>query len=207
MVESQLKARGIKDERVLDAMRKVPRHLFIDECLWDRAYDDNALPLIEGQTISQPYMVALMTELLELKGEERTLEIGTGSGYQAAVLAELAKEVYTIERIALLSMRAQKVLEALGYKNIFFKIANGTYGWKENAPFDAIMVTAGTPDTPKTLEEQLKIGGRLVVPVGDRYSQMLFKVVRTIWGFEKIPITGCIFVPLVGDFGWKKEDI
>jgi len=173
MVETQLIPRGIKDERVLSAMRKVPRHLFVDASLIDRAYEDHALPIGEGQTISQPYMVAIMTELLELKGDERVLEIGTGSGYQSAILAELSFKVYSIERIEGLATRARKILDSLGYRNIEIRIANGTYGWKEESPFNGIIVTAGAPDIPETLIEQLVEGGRLVIPVGDRWSQRL----------------------------------
>jgi len=205
MVETQLIPRGIKDERVLSAMRKVPRHLFVDASLIDRAYEDHALPIGEGQTISQPYMVAIMTELLELKGDERVLEIGTGSGYQSAILAELSFKVYSIERIEGLATRARKILDSLGYRNIEIRIANGTYGWKEESPFNGIIVTAGAPDIPETLIEQLVEGGRLVIPVGDRWSQRLIKVTRIHEGVIKESITGCIFVPLLGDYGWKEE--
>ncbi len=205
MVDSQLVARGIKDERVLAAMRKVPRHLFVDESFIDRAYEDHALQIGEGQTISQPYMVAAMTELLELKGVEKVLELGTGSGYQSAVLAELASKVYSIERIESLAIKARILLESLGYKNIEIKIANGTYGYKEKSPFDGIIVTAGAPEIPETLVEQLVIGGKLVIPVGDRWSQILMKVTRTPEGTITQSITGCIFVPLLGDLGWKEE--
>ncbi len=204
MVETQLISRGIKDERVLAAMRKVPRHLFMDNSLIERAYDDNALPIGEGQTISQPYMVALMSELLELKGDENVLEIGTGSGYQCAILAELASRVCSVERVENLAIRARYLLGSLGYRNIEIKIANGTYGWEENGPFDGIIVTAAAPEIPKTLVEQLVIGGRLVIPVGDRWSQILMKVTRTPEGVITQSITGCIFVPLLGDLGWRE---
>lgn len=206
MVETQLISRGIKDERVLAAMRKVPRHLFVDDFLIDRAYEDHALPIGEGQTISQPYMVALMTELLELKGNEKVLEIGTGSGYQCAILAELSSRVYSIERVEVLALRANRILNSLGYKNIEIRVANGTYGWKEESPFDGIIVTAGAPEIPRTLVDQLGVGGRLVIPVGDRWSQILMKVTKTPEGTTTESITSCIFVPLLGDYGWKEED-
>jgi len=203
MVDSQLVPRGIRDERVLEAMRKVQRHLFVGEALRSRAYDDNALPIGESQTISQPYMVALMTELLELKGTEKVLEIGTGSGYQAAVLAELCDKVYTIERIKSLGMRARTILDELGYFNVAVKIFDGTYGWRENAPFDGIIVTAGAPEIPQSLLDQLAVGGRLIIPVGSRGTQELAKVVRTETGFETTTSIGCVFVPLLGAYGWK----
>jgi protein-L-isoaspartate(D-aspartate) O-methyltransferase len=203
MVEEQLITRGIKDERVLSAMRKVPRHLFVEEALWDRAYGDHALPIGERQTISQPYMVALMTEVLELKGTERVLEIGTGSGYQAAVLAELAAKVYTIERINVLALRARKRLEDLRYQNVVVKVFDGTYGWGEEAPFDAIMVTAGAPEVPGPLLEQLKEGGIMAIPIGDRTTQVLHKIVKTPKGVVDHPMTGCVFVSLIGQHGWR----
>lgn len=202
MVDEQLIPRGIKDERVLAAMRKVPRHMFVGKYLRDQAYGDYALPIGEGQTISQPYMVGVMTEALGLKGNEKVLEIGTGSGYQAAVLAELARHVYTIERIASLAMRARDLLEKIGYDNVSVKVFNGTLGWREESPFDAIIVTAGAPEIPSALIEQIIEGGRLIIPVGDRYSQMLTKVVRTPEGVTAMPILPCIFVPLVGEHGW-----
>lgn len=205
MVDTQLVSRGIKDERVLAAMRKVPRHLFIDETLIDRAYEDHALPIGEEQTISQPYMVAIMTELLELRGNERVLEIGTGSGYQCAILAELASKVYSIERVNALAIKSKRLLDSLGYKNIEIRVANGTYGWKEESPFDGIIVTAGAPEIPETLIEQLVVGGKLVIPVGDRWSQILIKVTKTPEGAITQSITGCIFVPLLGGLGWKEE--
>jgi protein-L-isoaspartate(D-aspartate) O-methyltransferase len=203
MVEEQLVARGIKDERVLNAMRKVPRHLFVEEALWDRAYGDHALPIGERQTISQPYMVALMTELLELKGSERVLEIGTGSGYQAAVLAELAGKVYSIERINVLAIRARQRLEDLRYQNVVVKVFDGTYGWGEEAPFDAIMVTAGAPERPVPLLDQLKVGGRMAIPIGDRLTQVLHKIVKTPTGISDQSVTGCVFVSLIGQHGWR----
>ena len=205
MVEEQLLARGIKDERVLDAMRKVPRHLFIEEALWDQAYGDHALPIGERQTISQPYMVALMTEVLELKGLERVLEIGTGSGYQTAVLAELVSKVYSIERIKPLAMKARDVLENLRYQNAVVKVFDGTYGWPDESPFDAMIVTAGAPSIPSPLLEQLKDGGRMAIPIGDRLAQVLHKVVKTPNRMIDIPVTGCVFVSLIGQHGWQER--
>lgn len=205
MVEHQLRRRGIGDERVLEAMSKVPRHTFVPEAHRGAAYEDRPLPIGEGQTISQPYMVAIMTQSLELQGEERVLEIGTGSGYQTAILAELAKEVYTIERIPLLLEKAQNILRYLGYENIFFVIGDGTKGWPEKAPFDGILVTAGAPEIPQTLLTQLADGGRLVIPVGPRYTQTLYKVTRRGKNYKEEDITGCVFVPLLGEYGWKEE--
>jgi len=205
MGERQLVARGIKDERVLAAMRKVPRHLFVPEKFRDSAYDDGPLSIGEGQTISQPYMVALMTECLELKADSRVLEIGTGSGYQTAILAELAKWVYTVERIPTLLFRAQQLLTQLGYDSIKFKLGDGSYGWQEESPFDAIIVTAGAPEISPVLVEQLNEGGVMVIPVGSRYSQMLYRVVKRGGKVEKKECTLCIFVPLIGDHGWKEN--
>ncbi|HEY5593825.1 MAG TPA: protein-L-isoaspartate(D-aspartate) O-methyltransferase [Nitrospiria bacterium] len=206
MVDEQLVARGIKDPRVLSAMGRVPRHLFVEEALRDRAYGDHALPIGERQTISQPYMVALMTESLALKGSERVLEVGTGSGYQTAVLAELAARVYSIERIAGLADRARRLIASLDYRNVTIKVFDGTYGWKEQAPFDAVLVTAGSPDVPAPLTEQLKEGGRMIIPVGDRTTQVLKKVTRTATGIEVSSMTGCVFVPLIGGHGWVAEN-
>lgn len=206
MVDEQIAARGIKDRRVLSAMGRVPRHLFVEEALRDSAYGDHALPIGEHQTISQPYMVALMTETLALKGSERVLEIGTGSGYQTAVLADLAARVYSIERIDSLAAKARRLLASLGYRNVQIKVFDGTYGWKEEAPFDAILVTAGSPEIPMPLTEQLKEGGRMVIPVGERTTQVLKKVTKTSAGIEVTPLTGCVFVPLIGGHGWIKED-
>jgi protein-L-isoaspartate(D-aspartate) O-methyltransferase len=204
MVEEQIVGRGIKDERVLIAMRKVPRHEFLPEAIWGMAYQDSALPLGEGQTMSQPYMVAVMSELLGLSGMERVLEIGTGSGYQAAVLAELCEKVYTVERIKILADRARATLDRLGYKSVAIKVYDGTYGWKDMAPFDAIIVTAGSPDIPAPLVEQLKVGGRMVIPVGGRYEQRLIKVVKTPDASVTNQSIPCIFVPLIGNHGWKE---
>jgi len=205
MVNSQLTPRGIRDPRVIDAMRKVPRHLFLDEPHWPEAYDDHPLPIGHGQTISQPYIVALMTEALDLVGHEKTLELGTGSGYQTAVLAELSREVYTIERIEPLLVQAQRVLARLGYANIFFKLHDGTMGWEENQPYDAIMVTAGAPKIPDPLVNQLAEGGRLIIPVGNRFSQELVRVTKKGGSLIEKSFGGCRFVSLVGEHGWKEE--
>jgi protein-L-isoaspartate(D-aspartate) O-methyltransferase len=204
MVDDQIIPRGVRDERVLAALRKVPRHEFLPEAIRGMAYADNALPIGEGQTISQPYMVALMTELLALKGTERVLEIGTGSGYQAAVLAELCEKVYTVERIKTLADRARATLDRLGYRSVAIKVYDGTYGWKDMAPFDAILVTAGSPDIPTPLVEQLKEGGKMVIPVGTRYGQDLIRVIRTAEGTVKEQTIPCVFVPLIGNHGWKE---
>jgi protein-L-isoaspartate(D-aspartate) O-methyltransferase len=203
MVKNQLIARGIKDERVLQAMGKIPRHLFIEDALYGEAYNDHPVPIGEKQTISQPYIVALMTEALELKENENTLEIGTGSGYQTAILAELSSRVYTIERIKSLLGNARKLLSQLGYDNILFKAFDGTLGWKEYAPFDAIMVTAGAPHLAKPLIDQLADNGRMIIPVGDRYSQELIKVVRKGKKLEQESLGGCRFVNLIGAHGWS----
>ena len=205
MVEEQLVKRGIKDPRVLKAMGKVPRHIFVEEALWERAYGDHALPIGGKQTISQPYMVAVMTEALSLKGTEKVLEIGTGSGYQTAVLAELSGKVFSIERIKTLANRSRDLLDNLQYRNFLIKHFDGTYGWKEHAPFDAILVTAGSPIISQGLIDQLKEGGRLVIPVGDRISQVLKKVCKTREGTLTTSLTPCVFVPLIGAFGWDKN--
>ncbi len=203
MVKDQLAARGIRDERVLQAMGKIPRHLFIDEALAGEAYDDHPVPIGENQTISQPYIVALMTEALELRGNENTLELGTGSGYQTAILAELSSMVYTIERIESLLANARKILVQLEYDNIVFKAFDGTMGWKEYAPFDTIIVTAGAPSLPKPLIDQLADNGRMIIPVGDRYSQELIKIVRNGKRLEQKSLGGCRFVNLIGIHGWQ----
>ena len=202
MVKNQLIPRGIKDEMVLEAMGKIPRHLFIEEALAGEAYNDHPVPIGEKQTISQPYIVALMTETLELKGDENTLEIGTGSGYQTAILAELSSRVYTVERIKSLLVNARKLLAELGYSNILFKAFDGTLGWNEYAPFDAIMVTAGAPSLPGPLMDQLADNGRMIVPVGDRYSQELIKVIRKGSNLKQENLGGCRFVNLIGVHGW-----
>ncbi len=204
MVEHQLKVRGIKDKRVLMAMQNVQRHLFVEEHLWDRAYDDSAIPIGEGQTMSQPYMVAVMTELLELKGHEKILEIGTGSGYQAAILSMLAAEVFTMERVSVLTERAQEIFKNLGHANIHVVIGDGTLGLPEEAPFDGIIVTAAAPKIPETYIKQLKIDGRLVIPVGDRFSQILYQIKNTPSGIITSMSTPCVFVPLIGKHGWEE---
>ncbi len=205
MVDSQIRARGLRDERVLAAMEKIPRHLFVEPALVDQAYNDTPLPIGEGQTISQPYMVALMTEALALTGKEKVLEIGTGSGYQTAILAELAEQVFSIERIASLAAAARKILDQLGYYNVAIRVGDGSLGWREEAPFDAIIVTAGAPRIPRPLVEQLAIGGRLVVPVGGRFTQELYRVTRLSADpndVETEALGGCRFVDLVGEHGW-----
>ncbi len=206
MVESQLIPRGIRDRRVLEAMRRVPRHLFIEESQRFRAYDDMALPVGEGQTISQPYMVAIMTELLELTGKENVLEIGTGSGYQAAILGELAKEVYSIERIRPLSDHARETIRNLGYENIHLIVGDGSMGWPDAAPFDRILVTAGAPEVPQPLIDQLSDGGIIVAPVGDRFSQQLVRMNKVRGQMSREFHTPCVFVPLMGEYGWKTGD-
>lgn len=203
MVETQIKSRGVKDEKVLSAMLKVERHRFVPKEFESKAYADQPLPIGEGQTISQPYIVALMTELLELKGEEKVLEIGTGSGYQAAILAELAREVYTIEIIEALANASKDLLMNLGYKNINVKAGDGYLGWPEAAPFDAIIVTCAPDHIPKPLLEQLKENGRLVVPVGT-YSQELKKIVKRSGKIETTDVIPVIFVPMTGE-GVKKK--
>jgi len=203
MVKTQLISRGIRDERVLKAMEKVPRHLFVDTSLQDKAYDDMALPIGEGQTISQPYMVAIMTELLELRGNEKVLEIGTGSGYQAAILAELSREVYTVERIVEVAQRAEERLHFLGYFNIHVRVGDGTLGWPEMALFDRTTVTAGTPKVPPPLIEQLSEEGILVVPVGSRSSQQLLKIKKSKGRLSEEYHTPCVFVPLIGKYSWE----
>ncbi len=208
MVDTQIRARGIRDQRVIQAMEKIPRHLFIDEGLIDQAYNDSPLPIDRQQTISQPYMVALMSEAMELTGDERVLEIGTGSGYQTAILAELAERVFSIERVAALAARARKVLDALSYYNVAIRVGDGTYGWREEAPFAAIMVTAGAPRVPRLLIEQLAVGGRLVIPVGSRYSQALLKLTRLSEDpddLKREELGGCRFVDLIGEHGWDNS--
>ena len=204
MVESQIKARGVKDPRVLSALLKVERHRFVPEKYLDSAYSDQPLPIGEGQTISQPYIVALMTELLELKGNEKVLEIGTGSGYQAAILAELAKEVYTIEIIELLAFMAKERLSELGYQNVKVKAGDGYLGWPEAAPFDAIIVTAAPDHVPKPLIDQLKEGGRMVVPVGT-YTQELKKIVKRSGKMETLDVIPVLFVPMTGEGVKQKQ--
>lgn len=204
MVEQQLRNRGIKDAKVLEAMMAVPRHMFVAEAFQGRAYGDCPLPIGERQTISQPYMVGYMTEALMLQGGEKVLEIGTGSGYQAAVLGRIAGKVYSVERIPELARQARRILDRLGTTNINVKVTDGTFGWEEEAPFDGIMVTAGAPHVPDQLKQQLVVGGRLVVPVGDRFEQKLLRIIRRRENaFTEEILLGCRFVPLIGRNGWK----
>jgi protein-L-isoaspartate(D-aspartate) O-methyltransferase len=205
MVEDQITLRGIKDARLMAAMKKIPRHLFVEEALQSQAYTDHPLPIGEKQTISQPYMVALMTEALLLTGKEKVLEIGTGSGYQTAILAEMCEKVFSVERIRPLAVRARKLLYELGYFNVEIKIFDGTFGWLEESPFDAILVTAGSPDIPQPLVDQIAIGGRLVIPVGDAFVQDLFRVTKTEEGVKREDLGGCRFVKLIGKYGWEAE--
>ncbi|HPC85802.1 MAG TPA: protein-L-isoaspartate(D-aspartate) O-methyltransferase [Smithellaceae bacterium] len=207
MVETQIRARSIRDDRVLKVMETIPRHLFVDEGLIDQAYSDNPLPIGERQTISQPFIVALMTQALELKGMERVLEIGTGSGYQTAILAKLADRVFSIERVAVLASRARAILDRLNCYNVAIRVGDGSYGWKEEAPFDAIITTAAAPQVPQYLLSQLAPGGRMVVPVGGREVQTLYKLTRSIENpseLKKEDLGGCRFVSLIGESGWKE---
>jgi protein-L-isoaspartate(D-aspartate) O-methyltransferase len=185
-------------------MRKIPRHLFVSEALMDQAYGDFPLPIGEQQTISQPYIVAEMTQALELGKDDRVLEIGTGSGYQAAILAEIAYRVYTIERKHALLIKTRKLFDQLKYHNIVTRYSDGTSGWREESPFDAIIVTAGAPDVPEALLEQLAIGGRMVIPVGDKFTQDLIKITREGNGVRRKSLGGCRFVKLIGEHGWKE---
>jgi protein-L-isoaspartate(D-aspartate) O-methyltransferase len=203
MVDTQIINRGVRDPRVLVAMRSVPRHCFVPSEYLNLAYTDGPLPIGSGQTISQPYIVALMSELMELKGDETVLEVGTGSGYQAAVLAELAKEVHTIERHPNLARYAEKILQELAYDNIQIHIGDGSLGLPEYAPFTAIMVTAAAPDAPKTILDQLAENGRLVIPVGSRGGQYLERWRRQGNKFDREEIIPVAFVPLIGEHGWK----
>lgn len=196
MVEVQIKARGLRDEKVLEAMRRVERHLFVPLELRPYAYGDEPLPIGEGQTISQPYIVAYMTEALELKGGERVLEVGTGTGYQTAILAEIAGEIYTVEIVAALSASAQQRLQGLGYRNIRFKVGDGTFGWEEYAPYDAIIVTAAPPSVPRKLQGQLRVSGRMVIPVGAGFQELVL-ITREKKDFRKKKLLPVRFVPLV----------
>jgi len=203
MVEQQLMPRGIRNQEVVRAFTTVPRHRFVGAALQHSAYADHPLPIGEGQTISQPYMVALMTQCLDLTGSGRVLEIGTGSGYQTAILATIAAEVFTIERVASLAKNAESILKELGYNNVHFLVGDGTRGWPEEAPFEGIVVTAGAPRIPEPLVAQLADGGRLVIPVGGGWSQELMIVRKEKGNIEEEPVCGCVFVPLLGEFGWK----
>lgn len=203
MVEQQIVSRGIKDRMVIKSMKSVPRHLFVSEALVDSSYGDFPLPIGEGQTISQPFIIAQMTESLELRGHERVLEIGTGSGYQAAVLAQIVYKVYTIERNHTLFLQTRKLFDRLKYHNIVTRYSDGTQGWKQESPFDAIIVTAGGRKIPTPLIEQLAVGGRLVMPVGDHFCQDLLLVVKKEDGLETSNLGACRFVKLIGQHGWE----
>ncbi|MGH7853671.1 MAG: protein-L-isoaspartate(D-aspartate) O-methyltransferase [Candidatus Binatia bacterium] len=202
MVQEQIVARGIDDARVIAALRKIPRHLFVDPGIVNRAYSDSALPIGEKQTLSQPYMAAHMTAALRLTGQEKTLEIGTGSGYQTALLAELCFNVFSVEKLRSLSRKARQLLDHLGYQNIALHVGDGTVGWSEHAPYDAILVAAAAPAAPKPLVEQLAPGGCLVIPVGDEQAQTLLRVTRTETGFKEEQLGECKFVKLLGKYGW-----
>lgn len=202
MVAEQIKARGIRDERLLAAMSEIPRHRFVPPHLADRAYDDAPLPIGEGQTISQPFIVAQMTQALRLSGTENVLEVGTGSGYQTAILCHLAREVVTVERYAVLQARAEELLRELFLDNVRFRTGDGTLGFREEAPFDRILVTAAAPDVPSPLFEQLAEGGILVIPVGGRWEQDLVRVRKEAGAAKKDFLGGCRFVPLIGQCGF-----
>ncbi len=207
MVEKQIHKRGIKDPRVLHAFLQVPRHLFMDEALRDRAYEDHPLPIGKGQTISQPYTVAFMTEALKLDGDEKVLEVGSGCGYQTAILLELAPQVFAIERIASLARRSQKTLDSLGYTGFVLKVRDGTRGWPEYAPFDAIIVAAAAPHVPPSLKNQLVVGGRLVIPVGDKHVQGMIRITRLDEeNFKEEDLGSFRFVGLIGAEGWKENE-
>lgn len=195
----------IRDERVLEAMASIPRHEFVPDALRSQAYRDNALPLSSGQTVSQPFIVAKMTELLELTGNERVLEIGAGSGYQTAILCKLSDKVFSIERIRELAEKAESRLKSLGFANFVMKCADGTLGWPENGPYDAIIAAAGGPEIPQPLVDQLAVGGRLLIPVGpSQAEQTLMRIRRTATGIRKEDHGQCAFVPLIGEYGWKQ---
>jgi protein-L-isoaspartate(D-aspartate) O-methyltransferase len=204
MVQSQLAARGIQDMGVLAAMGTIPRHLFVEESVQFMAYQDRTLLIGEDQTISQPYMVALMTEALQLRPTDRVLEIGTGSGYQTAILAKLSEWVYSVERFPNLARRARDILEQLNIANVSILVGDGSQGWEEHSPYNGIIVTAGSPDFPESLLDQLAEGGRLVIPVGDRLSQTLWRVTRRDAQLDYEDLGGCRFVKLVGEEGWSQ---
>lgn len=202
MVQEQVVARGIEDSRVIAALRKVPRHLFVDPGIANRAYADSALPIGDKQTLSQPYMAARMTAALGLTGPEKALEVGTGSGYQTALLAELCFNVFSVEKLRMLSRKARSLLDRLGYQNIALHVGDGSIGWSEHAPYDAILVAAGAPVPPQPLLDQLASGGRLVIPVGDEQGQTLIRITRRRTGFREEQLGECKFVKLVGKHGW-----
>ncbi len=202
MVQEQLRARGIKDEKILQIMLTIPRHFFVEQGMWDLAYNDHPLSIGEGQTISQPYIVAYTLEVLQLKPEDRVLEIGTGCGYQTALLAELVQHVYSIERISTLLFRARKNLKRLGYKNITLKIGDGSQGWEKYAPFDAVVVSAASPQVPMPLRDQLAERGRMVIPLGNEAYQELTLVKKAFGRDTSEALTGCRFVQLKGKYGF-----
>lgn len=203
MIEEQLVRRGITDERVISVMRRAPRHLFVEEALRDRAYGDHPLPIGEQQTISQPYIVGLMTSLLALGGDEKVLEVGTGSGYQTAVLAALARRVCSIERLPALAARARSIIEGFGVTNVWIRVGNGTLGWPDEAPFDRILVAAGAPVVPPPLFQQLAEGGRMVLPIGDVSNQTLTLVENDRGTMKTTSFGDCTFVKLVGKYAWE----
>ncbi len=203
MVKEQIIKRGISDKRVIEAFNKVPRHKFVPADELENSYSDFPLPIECNQTISQPYIVALMTEKLGLTGKEKVLEIGTGSGYQTAILAELAKEVYTVEKIPILSKNAQILLEETGYRNVYFKIGDGSLGWEEKSPFDRIIITAYCPEIPEPLAVQLSENGRIILPLGGAFGQMLTLAEKINNKLERRDICSCVFVPLIGEYGAK----
>jgi protein-L-isoaspartate(D-aspartate) O-methyltransferase len=203
MIQEQLVSRGINDPRVLRAMAKVPRHLFLEGALWDQAYKDHPLPIGADQTISQPYMVALMAQALELKGAERVLEVGTGSGYAAAVLSELCTEVFTVEAVEELALKAHTLLRRLGYRNVSVRVGDGTLGWEEQAPFDAAIISAAAPCIPRPLLEQLKTPGYLVFPMGEKELQALVRIRKDTAGIREEYLCECQFVKLRGRYGWE----
>jgi len=203
MVQTQLRDRGIHDSRVIRAMRRVPRHLFVEPALVNRAYDDDPLPIGAKQTISQPYIVGYMLQALRLKGTERVLEIGTGSAYQTALLAELCANVFSVEKLHELAVQARARLDELSYYNVAIHMGDGTLGWSEHAPYDAIVVAAGAPRIPAPLSQQLAAGGRLIIPIGDDQSQTLKLTMRTPTGLEETDLGGCRFVKLLGRYGWQ----
>ena len=202
MVEEQLKARGLTDERLLVTFRKVERHLFVPPGLQHEAYADHPLPIGAGQTISQPYIAALMIAQLHLQGHERVLEVGTGSGYQTAILAELALEVFSVERLPELLRPVRERLQAMGYSNVHFSAGNGSLGWPEEAPFNAMVVSAAAPDIPAPLLKQLADGGRMILPIGPQQGQMLVQVEKHAGMIYRTDIASCVFVPLIGEYGW-----
>ena len=206
MVREQIEARGVRDPRVLAAMRRVPRHLFVGETLAERAYDDTPLPIGDQQTISQPYIVALMAEALELKGVERVLEIGTGSGYEAAILAELCAEVYSVERIVKLAEQAMALLDSLGYRNVHVRVCDGSSGWPEAAPFPAVVMSAAAREIPRPLVEQLAEDARFVLPMGDENMQTLVRLRKRQGALEEDCLGECRFVKLIGAYGWEEPE-